>query len=101
MNSHREANLRFGGLMMTNERESERGPAELEAEIDRLTDEELAVLFRKHSNYDIDPDMSEADIVNACEYSVQQFRRNPRGWIYRGYVREALTKIKSRSRNNQ
>ena len=85
----------FESLLLASENESERGAPSLEADIDRLTDEELVVLFRKHSNYDADLDMTEDDIVRACEFSVKQFRENPQGMVYRGYVREAITKLKS------
>ena len=87
----------FESLLLASEDANERGAPSLEAEIDRLTDEELAVLFRKHSNYDIDPDMTEDSIVRACEFSARQFRANPQGMIYRGYVREAITKLKSQT----
>ena len=81
---------------MASENANEQGEPTLEAEIDHLSDEELAALFRKHGNHDIDPDMTEDDIVRACEHSVEQFRRNPNGRIYRGYVREALKALKSK-----
>ena len=84
---------------MANEDANEQGEPSLEAEIDRLTDEELMALFRKHSNYDLDPDMTEDDIIQACEHSVQQFRRNPNGGIYRGYVRDAMKGLRSSKMN--
>ena len=86
----------YGRLLLASENANELGAPSLEAEIDRLTDEDLAALFRKHSNYDIDRDMTEDDIIRACEHSVEQFRRNPKGGIYRGYVREALQALKSK-----
>ena len=86
----------YGRLLLANENANEQGAPSLEAEIDRLTDEELAALFRKHSNYELDRDMTEDDIVRACEHSVEQFRRNPNGGIYRGYVRDAMRALKSK-----
>ena len=91
----------YGRLLLASEDANEQGAPSLEAEIDRLTDEELAALFRKHGNYDLDPDMTEDDIIRACEHSVEQFRRNPSGRIYRGYVREALKALKSNLKNER
>ena len=86
----------YGHLLLANEDANEQGAPSLEAEIDRLTDEELAALFRKHGSYELDRDMTEDDIVRACEHSVEQFRRNPNGGIYRGYVRDAMRSLKSK-----
>lgn len=66
------------GWMLETERLDERGPEQLENEIDNLSDEELEWLF---ANY---------GAPEGTEFSVRMFRKNPNGRMYRGFIREAL-----------
>ena len=74
------------GWMLETERQDERGPQEIETEIDGLTDPDLNWLF---TNY---------GAAVGAELSIRMFRKNPNGKIYRGWIRDA---IKERNRRQQ
>jgi hypothetical protein len=73
------------GWLLKSEPMNRRGSPELESEIDNLTDSELRHLF----------------ILNGApegvDFNIRMFRKNPNGDIYRGWIREAIKKARSRN----
>lgn len=70
-------------LIEVTETEEERGSSELEAHIDAMTDDDLRLLFG--SMFDGD----KAD--QAIAFTIKQFRKNPKGRLYRSVIRDLVT----------
>ena len=97
--SHRTAAevIEHSGLLAFDKKPEQRGPTDLEAEVDNLTNEELEAVIRKYAPYDMDRDMDEQQVVDACRHIAEQFRQMPNSGVYRSYVRDALLKMKQRA----
>lgn len=80
-------------LVGVNESPVDRGPADLESQIDNMSDAELAEVFIDACEYRRSNWLSEEQIENAGKFLVGRFRANPNGAIYRGFVREAVQRL--------